>query len=207
LLGINSVQRLSEAHLDRETNLLLSAAQGSQAAFVTLFHRHKHKLYSYTLRLTQSEMLAEDVVQDVFMKLWTDRAAMASIDNFGNYIFRMAKNQVLNHFKRVAHEMAIVSEMFREGDHAGNNAQEMLAAREVEQVLQSVVEALPPQQKAIYRLSRDEGKSHEEIAGLLKISPNTVKNHMVQAMATIRYQLRRHADSLIVVAALLALKK
>ncbi|MHA4738962.1 RNA polymerase sigma factor [Dyadobacter sp. MSC1_007] len=198
---------MSEVYLDSDKYLVLSAAQGSQAAFVALFHRYKNKLYGYTLRLTGSEMLAEDIVQDVFMKLWADHASLASIDNFGSYLFRMSRNHVLNHFKRMAHETAIVSEMFRDGEQGNNNAHDMLAAKEVEQVLQSVVETLPPQQRAVYLLSREEGKSHEEIADLLKISPNTVKNHIVQAMATIRAQVRRHADSLLVAAMLLSLKK
>jgi len=198
---------LDEAYSDSDKYLVLTAAQGSQAAFVALFHRYKSKLYGYTLRLTGSEMLAEDIVQDVFTKLWADHASLASVDNFSAYLFRMSRNHVLNHFKRMAHETAIVSEMFRDGEPGNNNAHDLLAAREVEEVLQSVVDTLPPQQRAVYRLSRVEGKSHDEIAGLLKISPNTVKNHMVQAMATIRTQLRRHADSLLVVATLLSLKK
>lgn len=103
--------------------------------------------------------------------------------------------------------MLIVSEIFRESGEGANNAQDSLAAREVEQVLKLVVEALPPQQKAVYKLSREEGKSHDEIADLLKISPNTVKNHIVQALATIRTHLRRHADSLLAVTVLLHLKK
>lgn len=198
---------MGEASSDTDKYLILSAAQGSQGAFVALFHRYKSKLYGYTLRLTGSEMLAEDIVQDVFMKLWADHVSLGSIDNFSSYLFRMSRNHVLNHFKRMAHETAILSEMFRGGEPGSNNAQEMLAAREVEEVLQSVVNTLPPQQRAVYRLSREEGKSHEEIAELLRISPNTVKNHVVQAMATIRTQLRRHADSLLVVAMLLSLKK
>ncbi|MCF0072760.1 RNA polymerase sigma-70 factor [Dyadobacter sp. CY261] len=198
---------MSETYSDSDKYLVLSASQGSQAAFVALFYRYKSKLYGYTLRLTGSEMLAEDIVQDVFMKLWADHISLASIDNFDSYLFRMSKNHVLNHFKRVAHETAIVSEMFRNGEPGNNNVHEMLAAREVEQVLRSVVDTLPPQQRAVYRLSREEEKSHEEIADLLKISPNTVKNHIVQAMATIRTQLRRHADSLLVAAMLLSLKK
>lgn len=198
---------MGEAYLDSDKHLLLAAAQGSQGAFVALFHRYKSKLYGYTFRLTASEELAEDVVQDVFMKLWADYHSLAAIDNFGSYLFRASKNQVLNHFKRMAHETAIVSELFRDGEQGGNNAHEWLAAKEVEQVLKSVVEKLPPQQRAVYLLSREDGMSHEEISELLKISPNTVKNHIVQAMGTIRAQLRRHSDSLLAAVILLSLKK
>ncbi|WP_439584981.1 RNA polymerase sigma factor [Dyadobacter bucti] len=202
-----SPRPLDARPLTDERELMLLASGADQSAFTMLFNAYKHKLYGYVLRLTESEMLAEDIVQEVFMKLWADHPSLALIDNFGSYLFRMSKNHALNHFKRMAHETAIIAEMFRENDESGNNAHEMLAAKEVEQVLKTVVNGLPPQQKTIYYLSREEGKTHDEIANLLKISPNTVKNHMVQAMAAIRFQMRRHADSLLIAATLLSLKK
>jgi RNA polymerase sigma-70 factor (ECF subfamily) len=190
-----------------EKELLVLASQKDQEAFATLFHGYKHKLYAYVLRLTESEMLAEDIVQDVFMKLWSDHASLGSIENFGSYLFRMSKNQVINHFKRMAHETLIMSEMFHQTSGGHNETQDIIALKDVEKILGEILEKLPPQQKAVYQLSREEGRTHDEIANLLKISPNTVKNHIVQAMSTIRTQLRRHADTMLIVAALISLKK
>lgn len=193
--------------LHNEKELLLLASQANQGAFTTLFHLYKNKLYAYVLRLTESEMLAEDIVQDVFMKLWNDHHSLNTIDNFGSYLFRMSKNQVINHFKRMAHETLIMAELFHQNPVGHNETQEIVALNEVEKILGDILEKLPPQQKAVYHLSREEGRSHDEIANLLKISPNTVKNHIVQAMSTIRTQLRKHADTMLLVAAIISVKK
>jgi len=193
--------------LHNEKELLLLASDADQAAFTTLFHMYKNKLYGYVFRLTESEMLTEDIVQDVFMKLWNDHQTLSGIDNFGSYLFRMSKNHVINHFKRMAHETLIMAEMYQYKPVGHNDIQDNIALKEVEKVLLEIIEKLPAQQKAVYYLSREEEKTHEEIANLLKISSNTVKNHVVQAMATIRTQLRKHADTMLLVAALITLKK
>lgn len=193
--------------LHNEKELLELASQADQGAFTALFHMYKNKLYAYVLRLTESEMLAEDIVQDVFMKLWNDHILLSTIDNFGSYLFRMSKNQVINHFKRMAHETLIMAELFYQNPVGHNDTQEIVALKDIEKVLGAILEKLPPQQKAVYHLSREEGRSHDEIANLLKISPNTVKNHIVQAMSTIRTQLRKHADTMFLVAAIISIKK
>ena len=186
--------------------MLILASQANEGAFTSLFHMYKNKLYAYIFRLTESEMLAEDIVQDVFMKLWHDHPSLINIDNFGSYLFRMSKNQVINHFKRMAHETLIMAEIFHQKPAGHNETQDMISLKDVEKVLGEILEKLPPQQKAIYHLSREEGRTHEEIADLLKISPNTVKNHMVQAMSTVRTQLRKHADTMLILSAVIAFR-
>ena len=193
--------------LNTEKALLLLAATADENAFSELFHLYKHKLYAYLLRLTESEMLAEDIVQDVFMKLWNEHESLADIDNFGSYLFRMSKNHVINHFRRMSHETLIISEMFQVNPSSHNHTEDIISFKETEKLLADIIEKLPAQQKSVYRMSREEGMSHDEIAALLKISPNTVKNHIVQAMSTIRTQLRRHSDTLIILAYIASFKK
>lgn len=193
--------------LHGEKHLLELASQANEEAFTMLFHMYKHKLFAYILRLTESEMLAEDILQDVFMKLWNDHASLGNIENFGSYLFRMSKNQVINHFRRMAHETLIMVEILHQSATEHNETQDVMALKDVEKILGDIVEKLPSQQRIIYHLSREEGRSHDEIANLLKISPNTVKNHIVQAMSTIRMQLRKHADTMFLVAAMIAFKK
>lgn len=198
---------LLEQTVNIEKSLLLLAAEADEDAFAQLFHCYKHKLYAYVLRLTESEMLAEDIVQDVFMKLWNEHVSLAGIDNFGSYLFRMSKNHVINHFRRMSHETQIISEMFLANPSAHNETHDMIALKETEKLLGDIIDKLPAQQKLVYHLSREEGRTHDDIANLLKISPNTVKNHMVQAMSTIRTQLRRHSDTLIILAFVATFKK
>jgi RNA polymerase sigma-70 factor (family 1) len=193
--------------LHGEKHLLELASQANEEAFTMLFHMYKHKLFAYILRLTESEMLAEDIVQDVFMKLWNDHTSLGNIENFGSYLFRMSKNQVINHFRRMAHETLIMAEILHQSSTGHNETQDIMALKDVEKILGEIVGKLPTQQRIIYHLSREEGRSHDEIANLLKLSPNTVKNHIVQAMSTIRIQLRKHADTMFLVAAVIAFKK
>ena len=193
--------------LHNERELLTLASQADEQAFTTLFHLYKNKLYGYLFRLTESEMLSEDIVQDVFLKLWNDRQSLYSIDNFGSYLFRMSKNQVINHFKRMAHETLIMAEIYGQNSFGHNETQDIIALKDVEKILNEILDKLPAQQKIVYHLSREEGRTHDEIANLLKISPNTVKNHIAQAMLKIRTQLRRHADTMLLVALMLSWKK
>lgn len=197
---------MQKREINTEKALLVLSSAADESAFTALFHLYKHKLYAYLLALTESEMLAEDIVQDVFMKLWNEHEALADIENFGSYLFRMSKNHAINHFRRMSHETLIISEMFQVNP-SHNQTEEIIALKETEKILGDIIDKLPAQQKTIYHLSRQEGRSHDEIAGILKISPNTVKNHIVQAMSTIRTELRRHSDTLLILACLAGLKK
>lgn len=201
------MNKLTEQSDHEEKELLRLASQADQDAFTRLFHQYKNKLFTYVLRLTESEMLAEDIVQNVFLKLWEDPGLLTNIDNFDRYIFRMAKNDATNHFKRMAHETLIVAEIFHHKQPGYNETHELMVFKDVEKALLNVLDKLTPQQKAVYHLSRDEGKTHDEIANLLKISPNTVKNHIVQAMSAVRAQLRKHTDTMLMISTLLILKK
>ncbi|WAC13528.1 RNA polymerase sigma factor [Dyadobacter pollutisoli] len=198
---------LLEQAANIERSLLLLASEADEDAFAQLFHLYKHKLYAYVLRLTESEMLAEDIVQDIFMKLWNEHRTLAGIDKFGSYLFRMSKNHAINHFRRMSHETQIISEMFLVNPSAHNETHDLIALKETEKLLGDIIDKLPAQQKLVYHLSREEGRSHDDIANLLKISPNTVKNHIVQAMSTIRTQLRRHSDTFIILAFVATFKK
>jgi len=172
-----------------------------------LYDMYKNKLFTYALRLTESEMLAEDIVQDVFLKLWNNQQSMKSIEKLDSYLFRMCKNDIINHFRRTSHETLILAELFHQKPAGYNDTQETVAFKEAEKILSDVLEKLTPQQKAIYHLSRDDGKTHEEIAAILQIAPNTVKNHIIKAMSLIRSELRKNAFSMIAIAAVLFFQK
>lgn len=198
---------LLTSSVHKEQDLLQLASLGDQQAFTTLYDLYKNKLFAYALRLTESEMLAEDIVQDVFLKLWNNQQSLKSIDKLDSYLFRMCKNDIINHFKRASHETLILAELFHQKPVGYNDTQETVAFKEAEKILLEVLEKLTPQQKAIYHLSREDGKTHEEIARILQIAPNTVKNHMIKAMALIRSELRKNAFSLALIAASLAFQK
>ncbi len=176
-----------------EKELLRLAADGDEAAFIEIFNLYKNKLYSFLLRITKSEEQSLDFVQDVFMKLWINRANLSSIDNFSGYIFRSAQNQAINSFKRSMAENCILKKnpvvYITDDSIAANLEYKLLQTKLIE-----AVKKLPPQQRLVYMLSREQGFKHEEIAKQLNLSTSTVKNHLVQALKTIKEFLRNNME-------------
>lgn len=184
MLDINS-------HTEKE--LLRLAADGDEAAFIEIFNLYKNKLYSFLLRITKSEEQSLDFVQDVFMKLWINRGNLSSIDNLSSYIFRAAQNRAINCFKRSMTEYCILKKnpvaLMADDSIEANLEYKLLQIK-----LNEVVKKLPPQQRLVYMLSREQGLKHEEIAIKLNLSISTVKNHMVQALKTIKEFLRNNME-------------
>lgn len=179
-----------------EKDWLIMAADGDELAFTHLFHAYKFKLYGFISKLTGSPQTAEDVVQDVFLKLWKNRGDLRAVDSFGSYLFRMAQNHAINGFRKMAREEVMRKEMRADELPAHSTPQSHIALKETREILHKAIQQLPPRQKAIYLLSREEGVKHEEIARRLQITTGTVKNHMIQALRTLREQLSQHPHSL-----------
>lgn len=170
------------------------ASQGSEAAFVELFYLYRHKLYSYVLKITAHPELAQDMVQDVFLKLWKNKSNLDSIENFGAFIFKVAQNQAVNYFRRMTSETLMLSKMQGGGQGYDRCTEERINHKEVQQLISEVLRRLPPQQHLVFKLSREQGLKQDEIARALKISPNTVKNHLAVAIKTIREHLRHKLE-------------
>ena len=170
------------------------SSKDDEKAFIRLFYLYKHRLYSFALRITGSPELAQDMVQDVFFKLWKDRIHMGKVENFGPFIFRMAQNQATNAFKRMANETLILAKLEKERPVYDTGSEEYVEFKEVQHLVNDVLKKLPPQQNLVFKLSRDHGLKHNEIALLLKISPYTVKNHLALARQTIREYLHSNLE-------------
>jgi RNA polymerase sigma-70 factor (family 1) len=174
-----------------EQDLLHLVAAGDEGAFKDLYHSYRDKLFFFILRITSSEAMAEDAVQDVFLKVWQKRLDLPSINSFSAYLYRMAHNHVISGLRRMARETEVLSEIRQEMQDEGREVDEALLFRQVQEKLQEIVKGLPRQQRLVYTMSREEGRRQEEIASSLNISPSTVKNHMTEALKTIRREMAR----------------
>lgn len=189
---------MSAYHTHNENELLQLAANGGQDAFTELFMQNRHKLFSFLMRLTQSPEATEDVIQDIFMKLWRNKSSLAEIDNFSSYLFRMAQNQCITQFKRMAKETLILSRLASDSSASRSTTEDHIAVKEVQEQLQQAVAKLTPQQKLVFTLSREKGLKYDEIAAELNISPSTVKNHMIDALRIIRQHFHSSANALLI---------
>lgn len=175
-----------------DTAILTALANDDEQAFAALYHKYHQKLFYFVLNLTQSQQTAEDTLQEVFVKIWADRKQLTGIANFNAWIFRVTKNQVLNGLRRMAQETLILAEIARDINPGTEDTYAILSYKDVHAVLKAGMDELPPQQKRVMELSRDEGLKYEEIGARLNISPLTVKKHAAQALQYLREKIKRH---------------
>ncbi|WP_164735541.1 RNA polymerase sigma-70 factor [Pseudoflavitalea rhizosphaerae] len=168
-----------------EQDLLKRIAEGDEAAFRELYDRSWNRLYSFALSWLKSGIQAEDIVQDIFLKLWIRRTELHAIKNADNYLFILCRNAVLNLM-----EKNVVRQKNGEAIASSQESPLMpdaaLQLKEMKTTINQLIEKLPTQQRLIYKMSREEGLTHEEIAQRLGILKETVKNHMVRALNTLR---------------------
>ena len=176
----NSQQRSAEAEL------LLRLQQGDEEAFASLFYAYKDKLFGFAMVLTNSSVKAEDLVQDVFLKIWQNRANITDIENINAFMFRMAQNQAIDELRRFSKETLAHSSDFINEEALNPNPAESLLNKEIREKIKEAVDQLPPQQKRIYILHNEDGYKYEEIASELNLSVSTIRNHMSQALGNIR---------------------
>ena len=170
---------------EEEQRLAQELATGSRKSFQEIFMRYYPKVRYFVLGLVKSEEDAEDLAQDIFAKLWTNRAAFAEVRNLGVYLFVLSRNMTYNYIEaRQLRQEWLQEKPFDEED--GHSPYEDLIAKDLTLLVDLVVEGLPPQRKTIYKLSREAGLSNTEIAEKLGLQKKTVENHLNLALKELR---------------------
>jgi RNA polymerase sigma-70 factor (family 1) len=175
-------------HTDKE--LFHQIAGGDQSAFAELFRRYDRRIYPFVLKMIKEDSLAEEIAQEIFVKLWDQRAKLATVDNPESWLLTLAAHHTLDQIQKRLNERKMLRRLFDLSKNAAtNDTEETLQFRESNTLVQQAVDRLPLQQKKVYRLSREEGLNYREIGVRLNISPNTVRNHLVEALRSIRIYL------------------
>jgi RNA polymerase sigma-70 factor (family 1) len=168
-------------------SLLHQVAVGEEAAFGRLFHLFSPNIYTTTFRIVNNEWIAEEVVQDVFLKIWVARASLVEVNNFDSWLYTMVKNisyDAIRRTQRDKHNFNLlvkdsISLYYPESDY-------QLQEKEFHKILNDAIERLPAKQKATYKLIKEENLKREQVAVELNISPETVKSNLDHAMRSIR---------------------
>ncbi|MCG8386923.1 MAG: RNA polymerase sigma-70 factor [Cytophagales bacterium] len=179
---------------------ILSLKEGREEAFRALYRQYQSKLFRYCFRFVKSKDLADDLVQTIFVKIWTKRKTLVAGHSFDAFLFRVAKNVIFDYFRGHAAESSFVETLYERIQWVHNHPEEQILYNDLQNVVREVVDQLPEQRRKIFRMSREQGMSYDEIAKSLSISPNTVKEQVARALRFIREQLVVQADlSLILV--------
>lgn len=194
LLKINkALLHLSTTPVHDDAVLLRQVASGDESAFNTLFERYRNKLYHYMLGVTKSPEISEEIVMDVFVKLWVGRELLSDIRQLDRFLHKVAYHKAVD-FLRAASRQARLQQAYiaRIDPEPEKPADALLIDAETRQLLLDAIRQLPPQRKLIYQLSREEGLTHEQIAEALNLSRSTVKNSIVSATKSISAYLRKN---------------
>ena len=181
-----------------EAELLALVAKGEERAFTELFDAYYRQLGEYVYKLTESIEVTEEIVQDVFIKIWLKREALPELDNFSYYLFILSKNQTLNHLRKKANDKVRQLEWLKQFEEEAYMPDDTPVIEEYRSLIDGAIEKLPPQQKKVYKMSREERLKHEEIAKILNISPETVKKHIKLALRFIKNDLSSQNDAVII---------
>ncbi|PSL50282.1 RNA polymerase sigma-70 factor (ECF subfamily) [Chitinophaga niastensis] len=178
---------------------LQDIAAGNEKAFKALFDQYRGRLFYYISRFIKSEQVAEELVLDVFMKIWTGRELITQINNFDAFLFRIAHNKSIDFLRSAAKDQRL-QELLWEGIEvaAADETDALLITHEYEEKVRMAISLLSPQCKKVYSLSREQELTHDQIAQQLHISRATVNNHIVLAQRFIRNYLAKEIDLAIV---------
>ncbi len=177
----------SDLHNDRALFKQISA--GDEQAFRTFFDLYKAELFRVVIRLTKSQVIAEEIIQEVFISLWISREHLIKVEEPASYIYRILFNKIGNYLKKESNQERIIKASMHYRQLSSNATEQNVDANEIQRLIELALEQLPPQQKIVYKLNRQQGLSNEEIADQLNISPHTVKSHLSKAISFIRTYL------------------
>jgi len=166
---------------------LLRLKQGDHACFLAVYDAYHRGLYTFAKRYLRDGQSAEDVVHDVFMKLWEIRERIDPHRPLINYLFSIARNAIYKALKKRL-DTAELNAIAEDSDLRSHqpSTEDEINYHEYEQLLEIAINALPPQRQKVFKLCRQQGKTYEEVALQLQISPYTVKEHMSLAMKSLR---------------------
>ena len=183
-----------EAHSDLDLLALLK--QDNMSAFEELYERYWSKLYAAAYKRTRNKESSEEIVQDLFTSIWTNRNTLAVHSSFQNYLYSSVRYMVFAGFQKETYRKNYESFLIYHQFDMDNSTEDTIALNELKRSINERVQSLPEKCKAVFELSRKEHRSNKEIAFYMGISEKTVENHLTKALKTLRISLK-HAGTLL----------
>lgn len=177
-----------------DPELVLLLTQDDEAAFSELYVRYKDKLRYFCLSLLKSGEEADDIVQEIFIRIWESRSFINPDLSFSSFLYTLARNRILNHFRDADIDMKVKQILALKNPTEENVIESDMIYAEYKNMLYEAIETLSPQRKKIFNMSREENLSHKEIAAQLGISVNTVQEHISESLRSIKSYFLKHTD-------------
>jgi RNA polymerase sigma-70 factor (ECF subfamily) len=185
-----------------DEKVLQELALGSEKAFTLIYDRYYYAVARTGMKYLQDTKLTEDLIQEIFTKIWTHRTQFTGVQHFQSYLYTMVKNLALLYIKNVAREVAAKENFSRRKAESENNIDNYLTEKEYDHLVAQAIAELPVPHQKVFKLAKLEGINRSEIAERLKLSQQTVDNYLVLAVKSIKNRLRHVIVSPCLIAAL-----
>lgn len=186
-----------------EKSLVHLLKQGDYDAFSTLYRLYSLRLLGRIIRLVKSEAVAEEILQDLFLRVWEKREGIDPELNFKSFLFRIAQNMVYDHFRKISRTERFRAAFIRTYAEAYQHVEEDVLFKQTQEQLMQTIQRLPPQCQKVFILFKLEGRSYQEICQMLKISKSTVNNHLTKANRLLKEQLPYYLNQAVMACILL----
>lgn len=180
-------------HKDEEANyslIIARVADGDQVAFRKVFDDYRSKVFTYAIRYLKSKAQAEEIVQNVFLKIWLKRDGLIEIKNFGGYLRTITNNTTFDALKKRASEYKYKNESLQEWSDLDNTTEDSILSKDAQSYVAQALNKLPKQQRLVYQMCHIDGLRQKEVAEKLNISPLTVKVHLREAVKGLKVLLQ-----------------
>lgn len=186
---------MKSAQTYNDNELLAGLRAGDVSAFNQLYAQYSRPLYSKMFQLVKSEKVAEELLQDLFVRLWENKQRIHIQSSLHGYLYRVGVNLVYDFFRKANLDKKIKEQFL---SHFQDTLQihpqdfDFRDDRDPEQVVTELLDTLPPQRKKVFKLCKIEGKSYQEASSLLGISVATINDHIVKAKRHLKMQISNH---------------
>lgn len=177
---------LNAVHTDQEKIQLVKLKAGDKGAFDYFYKNYSLIIYRRLLRLVKIDIIADDLLQNIFIRLWDKRHLIDPERPLKAYLLQITQNMVMDFYRGVAREKRLQSDLKHHQTEISDETEESLIFKETNQLLQQAIDHLPAQQRMVFTLCKIEGKSYDEVSEMLGISTSTVNGHIVKSSRKVR---------------------
>lgn len=177
-----------------EKELLVQLRKGNEDAFDFFYQKHSAQIFRKLYKMTRVSSISEELLQDVFVKIWEKRHLIDPEKSFKSYLFQIAQNLVYDLYRKVARDERLQSEIKKSFVEIQYLTEEGIHLKDTQQIISQAIDALPPQQKLVFTLCKIEGKSYDEVSTALGVSTSTINGHIVKATKSIKRYMFKYED-------------
>lgn len=172
-----------------EKDLLIKLRDGDHHAYIALYNLYKMRLAANFIKLLRNDELAKDALQNLFIRVWTNRKNIDHEQSFRSYLFRIAQNLVIDHYRKAARDKSLKAAMLLDDEGIYKHVEEQMLSKDNITLVRNIIQKLPEQQRKVYTMHKIDGSSYKEISELLGISHSTINKHVHFAHKFVRTQL------------------